>query len=56
MPADANDARWAAESARVEAERASIENRIRGEIAGASAVLSLRQTALARSNQAPPRS
>jgi cobalt-zinc-cadmium efflux system outer membrane protein len=39
-------ARWTAERARIEAERASIEYRIRGEIAGASEVLALRQTAL----------
>ena len=38
-------ARWTAEQARVEAERAAIEHRIRAEITGALAVLSLRQTA-----------
>ena len=41
-------ARWTAERARVEAERASIEYRIRSEIAGASEVLALRQAALAQ--------
>ena len=41
-------ARWTAERARVEAERASIEYRIRSEIAGASDVLALRQAALAQ--------
>jgi cobalt-zinc-cadmium efflux system outer membrane protein len=44
-------ARWAAEHARVDAERASIEYRIRSEIIGASEVLSLRQAALAREQQ-----
>ena len=39
-------ARWEAERVRGEAERASIENRIRSEITGASEVLSLRQAAL----------
>jgi outer membrane protein, heavy metal efflux system len=43
-------AKWAAERTRVEAERASIEARIRSEIAGASEVLSMRQAAL---SQAP---
>jgi cobalt-zinc-cadmium efflux system outer membrane protein len=41
-------ARWTGERARVEAERASIEYRIRSEIAGASEVLALRQAALAQ--------
>jgi cobalt-zinc-cadmium efflux system outer membrane protein len=41
-------ARWEAERARVEAERTSIEHRIRSEIAGASQVLTVRQTALAQ--------
>ena len=41
-------ARWAAERARVEAERASIEYRIRSEIVGASEVLSMRQAALSQ--------
>ena len=44
-------ARWTAERARVEAERASIEYRIRSEIAGASEVLSMRQAALAREQE-----
>ena len=44
-------ARWAAERARAEAERASIEYRIRSEIIGASEVLSMRQAAL---SQEPP--
>ena len=44
-------ARWTAERARVEAERASIEYRIRSEIAGASEVLALRQAALAQEQQ-----
>ena len=39
-------ARWEAERARVDAERASIENRIRSEITGASEVLAMRQAAL----------
>jgi outer membrane protein, heavy metal efflux system len=38
--------RWEAERARVEAERAVIEHRIRSEIAGASEVLAVRQAAL----------
>jgi outer membrane protein, heavy metal efflux system len=41
-------ARWAAERARVEAERGSVEHRIRSEIVAASAVLSMRQAALAQ--------
>jgi outer membrane protein, heavy metal efflux system len=41
-------ARWVAEGARVEAERASIEYRIRSEIVGASEVLSIRQSALSQ--------
>ena len=41
-------ARWAAERARVDAERVSIEHRIRSEIVGASEVLSMRQAALAQ--------
>ena len=44
-------ARWEAEHARVEAARVSIESLIRSEITGASAVLAVRQTALA---QEPP--
>ena len=44
-------ARWAAERARVEAERASIEYRIRSEIIGASEVLSMRQAALSQEQQ-----
>jgi cobalt-zinc-cadmium efflux system outer membrane protein len=44
-------ARWAAERARVEAERASIEHRIRSEIVGASEVLSMRQAALSQEQQ-----
>jgi outer membrane protein, heavy metal efflux system len=44
-------ARWAAERARVEAERASIEYRIRSEIVGASEVLSIRQAAIAEEHQ-----
>jgi cobalt-zinc-cadmium efflux system outer membrane protein len=44
-------ARWAAERARVEAERASIEYRIRSEIVGASEVLSIRQAALSQDEQ-----
>jgi cobalt-zinc-cadmium efflux system outer membrane protein len=41
-------ARWDAERARVEAERLAIEYRIRGEITGASEVLTVRQTALSQ--------
>jgi cobalt-zinc-cadmium efflux system outer membrane protein len=44
-------ARWEAERARADAERAAIEQRVRGEIAGASEVLSLRQAALAQEQQ-----
>ena len=44
-------AQWAAEGTRVEAERASIERRIRSEITGASEVLSLRQAALSQEPQ-----
>lgn len=44
-------ARWTAERARVEAERASIEYRIRIEIIGALEVLSMRQAALAQEQQ-----
>ena len=40
-------ARWEAERARVDAERASLEHRIRSEITGASRILSMRQAALA---------
>ena len=43
--------RWAAERARVEAERASIEDRIRSEIIGAFEVLSMRQAALSQEQQ-----
>jgi outer membrane protein, heavy metal efflux system len=43
--------RWEAERARVDAERASIESRIRGEITGASEVLAMRQAALAEEQQ-----
>jgi outer membrane protein, heavy metal efflux system len=41
-------ARWAAEQARVQAERVAIENRIRTEIVGASEALSMRQAALSQ--------
>lgn len=44
-------ARWEAEGARADVERAAIEHRVRGEIAGASEVLSLRQAALAQEQQ-----
>ena len=44
-------ARWAAEGARVDAERASIEYRIRSEIIGASEVLSMRHAALSQEQQ-----
>ena len=44
-------ARWSAERARVEAERASIEYRIRSEISGASEVLSMRLAALSQEQQ-----
>jgi cobalt-zinc-cadmium efflux system outer membrane protein len=44
-------ARWTAERARVEAERTSIEFRVRSEIVGASEVLSMRQAALAQEQQ-----
>ena len=44
-------ARWEAERARAEAERTAIEDRIRGEITGASEVLTLRQTALSQEPQ-----
>jgi outer membrane protein, heavy metal efflux system len=41
-------ARWEAERSRVDAERASIESRIRSEITGASEVLAVRQAALSQ--------
>jgi cobalt-zinc-cadmium efflux system outer membrane protein len=41
-------ARWEAERARVDAERASIEYRIRSEITGASEILAVRQAAFAQ--------
>jgi outer membrane protein, heavy metal efflux system len=41
-------ARWEAERARVDAERVSIESRIRSQITGASEVLAVRQAALAQ--------
>jgi cobalt-zinc-cadmium efflux system outer membrane protein len=44
--------RWEAERARVDAERAAIEYRIRGEITGASDVLAVRQAALAQEQPA----
>ena len=44
-------ARWAAERARVDAERASIEGRIRSEIIAALEVLSMRQAALAQEQE-----
>jgi outer membrane protein, heavy metal efflux system len=44
-------ARWAAERARIDAERASIEYRIRSEITGASAALSMRQVAISQDQQ-----
>jgi cobalt-zinc-cadmium efflux system outer membrane protein len=44
-------ARWAAERARIDAERAAIEYRIRSEITGASEVLSMRQAALAQEQE-----
>jgi outer membrane protein, heavy metal efflux system len=44
-------ARWEAERARLDAERASIEHRIRGEISGASEVLAIRQDALSQEQQ-----
>ena len=44
-------ARWEAEGARADVERAAIEHRVRGEIAGASEVLALRQAALAQEQQ-----
>jgi cobalt-zinc-cadmium efflux system outer membrane protein len=44
-------ARWEAERVRVDAERASIENRIRSEITGASEVLAMRQAALSQEPQ-----
>ena len=44
-------ARWEAERSRVEAERISIEQRIRSEITSASEVLALRQTALSQEQQ-----
>ena len=44
-------ARWTAERARVEAERASIEYRIRSEIVGAVEVLSLRQAAVSQEQE-----
>jgi cobalt-zinc-cadmium efflux system outer membrane protein len=44
-------ARWEAERARVDAERESIEYRIRNEIAGASEVLAVRQAALSHEQQ-----
>ena len=44
-------ARWDAERSRVEAERMFIEYRIRGEITGASEVLTLRQAAISQEEQ-----
>ena len=44
-------ARWEAERARVEAEHASIEDRIRNEITGAFEVLAVRQAALSQDQQ-----
>ena len=44
-------ARWEAERSRVDAERISIEQRIRSEITSASEVLTLRQTALSQEQQ-----
>jgi cobalt-zinc-cadmium efflux system outer membrane protein len=44
-------ARWEAERARVDAERASIEHRIRSEISGAAEVLAVRQAAHAQEAQ-----
>ena len=44
-------ARWTAERARVEAERASVEYRIRNEIVGAAEVLSLRQAAVSQEQE-----
>jgi cobalt-zinc-cadmium efflux system outer membrane protein len=44
-------ARWEAERTRVDAERASIEQRIRSEVAGASDVLTIRQAALSDEQQ-----
>jgi cobalt-zinc-cadmium efflux system outer membrane protein len=41
-------ARWEADRARVEAERVSVESRIRSEITGASEVLAVRQAALSQ--------
>jgi len=41
-------ARWAAEGVRIDAERTSMEDRIRSEITGASQVLTVRQAALAQ--------
>jgi cobalt-zinc-cadmium efflux system outer membrane protein len=46
-------AKWEAERTRIEAERASIEYRIRSEITGASEVLALRQAALAQEQPGP---
>jgi cobalt-zinc-cadmium efflux system outer membrane protein len=45
-------ARWAAERARVDAERASIEQRIRLEIVRASEALALRQAAVSEDREA----
>ena len=45
---DREAARWEAERGRAEAERASIEYRIRSEIAGAAEVLTVRQAALSQ--------
>ena len=44
-------ARWEAERARVDAERLSLESRIRSEITGASEVLAVRQAALSQEQQ-----
>jgi outer membrane protein, heavy metal efflux system len=44
-------ARWEAEGARINAERMSIEQRIRSEITGASEVLAVRQAALSEEQQ-----
>lgn len=44
-------ARWTAEQARIDAERASVETRIRSEITGASEALSMRLAAVAQDQQ-----
>jgi cobalt-zinc-cadmium efflux system outer membrane protein len=48
-------ARWTAERARIDAERAAIQSRIRSEITAASAALSIRQAALSQDQEGAAR-